>query len=82
MTNDDAIAKLAEILSKGATRKSFANDPEGTLRDRGVNPDDLPAEIYEVLSDLGDIELRAIARLRAAFDASQDVSPDMKLQMV
>ena len=82
MTNEEAIAALAEILSKGATRKSFANDPEGTLRDRGIDPASLPTGIYEVLSDLSDTELRAIGRLKKAFDEAGDVSPDAKLQMV
>jgi hypothetical protein len=82
VTNDDAIAKLEQILSKGATRKSFANDPEGTLRDNGVDPADLPEDVYEVLSDLNHDELRAVARLKGAFDRSTDVSPQAKLQMV
>jgi hypothetical protein len=82
VTDDNAIDVLAEILSKGATRKSFANDPEGTLRDRGVDPASLPAGVYDVLSDLSDTELRAIGRLKKAFDESGDVSSEQKLQMV
>ena len=82
MTSDDAVAKLAQILSKGSSRKSFATDPDGTLRDNGVNPEDLPPEIYNVLSDLSDTELRAIARLKKAFDDAPDVDADQKLQMV
>ncbi len=82
MTNNDPIATLADILSKGSTRKSFASDPEGTLRDRGVDPADLPSDIYDVLADLNDAELRAIGRLRGAFDSSPDISSDQKLQMV
>jgi hypothetical protein len=81
VTDNEAIATLADILSKGATRKSFATDPEGTLRDRGVDPASLPAEIYDVLSDLNDAELRAIGRLKGAFDHS-DISDEQKLQMV
>jgi hypothetical protein len=76
------MAMLVQILSKGPTRKSFAADPEGTLRDRGVNPNDLPPEIYEVLSDLDGTQLGAIVRLKIAFENSQDVSDDVKLQMV
>jgi hypothetical protein len=52
------------------------------LRDRGVEPDDLPAEIYGVLSDLEGTQLGAIIRLKLAFDNSPDVSDDLKLQMV
>jgi hypothetical protein len=82
MSNNEAIGKLAEILSKPSSRKSFATDPEGTLQDRGVKPEDLPKEIYEVLSDLEGTQLGAINRLKMAFDKSPDVSDDLKLQMV
>ena len=62
----DAIAKLDGTLRNPVSRRRFHVDPEGTMRDAGANPGDVPPEVWWTLTHMTLVELAAIAELGVA----------------
>lgn len=61
-----AIAKLDDTLRNPVSRRRFHEDPEGTMRDAGTDPDDVPPEVWWTLTHMTLMELAAIAELGVA----------------
>jgi hypothetical protein len=62
----DAIAKLNDTLRNPVSRRRFHVDPEGTIRDAGGDPGDMPPEVWWTLTHMTLEELAAIAELGVA----------------
>jgi hypothetical protein len=75
------IAKLGDVISNPELRKSFANDPHGTLQNAGIDKDQIPSEVMDTLSGLTPDELAVLDRVRTSLH-SAGASPHDALGMV
>jgi len=65
-----AYAVFNEAIADPDRRRALANDPEGTLKDAGVRPSELPTQIRRLLEDLSYEELRLLSRYNIALEKS------------
>jgi len=63
---DEALGKVGDLLRTPAFRGSFARNPLDALRDVGVNPQDIDADVLNVLTELTSAELRVLADVGGA----------------
>jgi hypothetical protein len=65
--NDDAARVLSEIATKvladPEARRAFVNDPIGTLRRAGIDPESVPDPVLKTLTGLSFDELGVVARV-------------------
>jgi hypothetical protein len=61
-----AYAFFNDAIADPERRRALANDPDGALRDAGIRPSDLPAQIRRLLEDLSYEELRVLHRYNDA----------------
>lgn len=67
--NPDAageLKKLADVIADPAERKSFAEDPDGTLDRVDVNPQAIPDNVLSTLKGLSQQELDALTRVNSS----------------
>ena len=62
----NAVAILDDLIRDPQSRLRFHEDPYGTLRNAGADPDDVPSEVWQVLTQMTLDELGAIADLGVA----------------
>ena len=60
--------KLGEVISEPGQRKAFADDPEKTLTDAGIDVGRLPDEVRSTLFNLSYEELGIISRVKESLD--------------
>lgn len=65
-----AYAVFNEAIADPDRRRALANDPEGTLREAGVNARELPPQVRRLLDDLSYEELRLLSRYNVALEKS------------
>jgi hypothetical protein len=59
----DVLARVADILRDESKRRSFAEDPRGTLQKEGLDPGKLPSRAIDALSRLSPQEAGLLVRL-------------------
>jgi hypothetical protein len=69
--------KLGDVISDPKLRKSFFIDPSGTLRDAGVDVDEIPHAVRETLFDLSHEELRSLARVKGSLRGARMSQADI-----
>jgi hypothetical protein len=62
----NAVAILDDLIRDPQSRIQFYEDPDDTLRNAGVDPDDVPPHVWQVLTEMTLEELTAIAALGLA----------------
>ena len=77
----DPVHALRPALRTPAFRGSFARNPLDALRDVGVNPQDIDAEVLNVLTELTSAELRVLADVGGALRKA-GVDAGVALRMV
>lgn len=75
------VAQLAEYMTDEDFRNSFASNHEQALSKVGMAPSDVPAGILEALKDCSVDELRALSKVRGAFNEA-GVEDRYKVEMV
>lgn len=61
-----ALAKLDGIIRDPLSRQQFKEDPYATLQEAGVELDDVPAPVWQILTGMTLEELGAVADLGGA----------------
>ena len=61
-----AIGVLDGLIRDPETRQQFYEDPDDTLLNAGVDPSDVPSEVWQVLTEMTLEELTALAALGIA----------------
>lgn len=59
----DQLDAVLRVIHRPALRRSFLSDPEGTLREHGVDLTVFPESLVDVLADMSYEELSVVARL-------------------
>ena len=62
------IQKLADMISDPGQRKAFAEEPEKTATNAGIDVGRLPDEVRSTLFDLSHEELGVLARVKESLD--------------
>ena len=62
----NAVAVLDDLIRDPQSRLQFYEDSDDTLRNAGVDPDDVPAHVWQALTEMTLEELTAIAVLGIA----------------
>jgi hypothetical protein len=62
------IQKLADVISDPGQRRAFAEEPEKTATDAGVDVGSLPDPVRSTLFGLSHEELEVLSRVRESFD--------------
>jgi hypothetical protein len=62
----NALGILDDLIRDPQSRIQFLEDPYATLRNAGADPDDVPSEVWQVLTQMTLDELGAIANLGVA----------------
>jgi hypothetical protein len=75
------VTQLAEHMTDEDFRNGFANDHRQALDKVGIDPSDVPSQLLEALKDCSADELRALSKVRRAFDAA-GVEDEYKVEMV
>ena len=65
-----ALAKVMQVISRPASRKSFHADPARALQEADVDPSHLPPQVLDNLSELSLEELRLLSRLNSTLVGS------------
>jgi hypothetical protein len=65
-----AVGIVDDLIRNPQKRRQFRDDPEATLRSAGVDPDDVPAQVWRALTHMTLDELTAIAVLGVALSES------------
>jgi hypothetical protein len=65
----EALIKLSDLLAQPDARRSFLDDPEGTMRRYGVDPSDVPPALVDTLKSLSLEELEVISRVNTTLRA-------------
>jgi hypothetical protein len=58
-----ALSELDRLIRDPRTRYQFHDDPDTTFRNTGADPDDVPAGVWQALTEMGPAELDAVATL-------------------
>ena len=61
-----AVGILDGVLRNPVSRRRFHEDPDGTMREAGADPGDVPSEVWWTLTHMTLEELAAIAELGVA----------------
>lgn len=61
-----AVSKLDGVIRDPQSRRQFQEDPHATLRNAGANPDDVPTDVWQILTDMTPAELDALVALGVA----------------
>lgn len=77
-----ALSKLDQLIRDPQARQRFHEDPHATLRNTGAEPDDVPAAIWQALTEMTVGELAAIAALGAALAEAGVLDGDLPWQFV
>jgi hypothetical protein len=59
----EQVAKVFHVIDRPALRRSFLADPEGTLKQNGVDLGIFPEDLVDILADLSYEVLGIVARL-------------------
>jgi hypothetical protein len=77
----DEIAKLGAAISKQDFRDSFLSDPDGALKQHGVDKAQIPQELLDTMSSLSAEQLAALASVKETLQ-NHNVPPHITAQMV
>jgi hypothetical protein len=62
----EALIKLSDLLAEPDARRSFLDDPEGTMERYGVDPSGVPPALVDTLRSLSLEELEVVSRVNIA----------------
>lgn len=77
-----ALAKLDAIIRDPVSRQQFKADPYGTVAEAGIELENVPTQVWQVLVEMSFDELGAVAALGVALDESGLLSGDLAWHFV